>query len=1488
MIKPDSNATDALHFARVAFGEHLPDARDLQLSDSIEREYTDRSYDKRLHGLEKIKAQELHAGWQRLAEYALRDIAHVWPVAEQQHLAEQLASDSVTEMGNGYAQLQQWCVVHAAEHPHLPMLRFIAATPPELGYMVNVFDHFGQETYDDYYVKGIVQQAKGGWLNSKLAKSTMDSLKTIPEPHATTIAERLAHHEVRLNRHEIATLQLADGALPNIAALLNRYTYKASVDGSTKRDPMHSWAAEYRAEVATILPLLEAAIGVRGQRWQTEAPEHLRVLTKHYTELQWLVANPMLGESTIPWQEDILRVVPSSIASTEDGTSRDKRLSWPLFLHKLCFAPDRLEQHWQEAKPSSEMLLIRYLESGEYDPGVLAELAGVAAAAFPEQAEGDPVDILQRVFIQDGKTTYTLARELYIKEHGDKDVPNNFPPIAAVETCLAQAKDWFWRKRIQPLKRMLEAVVLETDAPEKIKQLKPGFYRNFCLALRAEGSDTSTPELAELMAAMKAELGDGAEINRSADVVNGYVKANYFEGTLVGKEWRLQWLLDHDEITPAEADHVRALTWDDGTYPAAYKISDYVWQKRHDEAKREHKRTAESYPTSVQLMLFSDTVERTDKGESMLDPMYKPKYAAAELLPALERVASAPADIGAVRSRVLELMPEPCQFRDYFLDVLAQHELWQVLQQLCPGEQLAEANIQLEQRPINLREHFTTVGTAVVDDAYMERYPSVRVSGLVRLGELLDIPAKKHIADFLTDSARLLTAGAREIYERQAVDFEIDHLRVDYQAARAAVLGDTAEPLPAMVTAANEQAFQGVLDHVLERFPKATHHRDSILFALMTDLATTEVQCSTLERLTYRYQVNHPGDFPPGEPPTFAATETMKHYLAMFSDKGKRSEVLLWLLGGDMPDDRFLASRTFKINEQDKVAAFWALSSEERRTIFYSAMLGNGGLCEVEPFSLAKRGIQNPDERTLHNFSEDMFELVFTEALAENPPLQRIGRIVFREIMTGYSPSRRVEFLVSLLEQLREVKIKEQKLRPGEALRMVLQGLGVVGVKVGQVLSERPDLIADESIRADLGNLRDQREPFNKRGVFAYARTAKLFQARAGAVQFKSIGECVGSASIKQVHKAETTQDATVAFKVERPNTARNFAEDMIVLNNVVSALQTEGYSVPDWLAPEVEQAVLDELDFGKEAAAARDLGARVEQRGAAVQVGELTLPVRVPKVLFVRERGEGETQRIQLIVEEFFAGLSLANVERLQNLGAKGAKRTPAEEQRWQALQAALPDTAARDRYLDFDVQAAKAGAAIDWLYQVADDGIFHADPHGGNSIVDLQPGAERFGLIDAGSVGRCETAEMRQAFLEFTVRLVLLKQGLQTETEPVARIVHEYTGRSISEATWKEVVDKALRDSATTADLFKDLVGSIMRVPNSTPDKNFHYLIKALASSGGNFEALQERLQTQIIAALMSGQPEQIMQIPEFQKLFPLLIRIPGIDPSAFMPQV
>ncbi|MFA6475331.1 MAG: AarF/UbiB family protein [Patescibacteria group bacterium] len=1437
---------DRLHSARVVFGQDLPipsryygDNTTAYLTTSDEREYTDYNFDSRLNGFYESRRYanrdiEL-AQWQRLVEYAIRDLIHVWPPANYQKLTTQLQSNDFIEMGNGYLHLQNWCQTHATEHPELPMLRFIAATPPELGYTITLFR---------------------AYFSKHNIKETVRTLQKERSPHTTTIVERFQQMErnnefaMKPTRQETAALQLADGALPYVLGLINEYTKNPDT---------------CREELIALMPLMEAAIGVRGKRWQTEAPEHLRVLTKHYAELQWLIANPLLSEHARVCQEDILHLLPTSLVTTDDAQNQDKRLSWPLLLHKLCFTPDRLKAQYAEAGINDDTLIRLYVASGDFDVAAVADLAVSVKEAFPYIPD-NPVDIIRdapKGYI----TSRAIAKNIHINKHGIEDIPNNLPPPPAFEHVVEQAKEWFWKNRVLRLKHILEAVVQEPDALEKMQQLKPGFYRNFCLALRADRLGSTPAELEQLMALMKAELGDGAEVNRSADVVNGYVKTNYFEGTAAGIAWKLKWLLDRGKITEDEAENVRKHTWDTSSHPYEYRsVSDKVWTQRHRELKQEQKVAAEAYPTSAELLLFSDTVERTDKGETMLDPMYKAKYAARVLLPELERVESAPDTLKAARAHVLELMPEPSMFRDYFLHVLAQHELWQVVNKFCSPDQLAKANIRLASRTISLRDHFVVAGANIVEDAYMDKYPSVQVSGLVRLGDLISVPQKKIIADFLTDTAVSLTGGLREMYERQAVDLEIDHLRVDYHQASVATLGNVAEPLPAMVAAANDKAFHAVLDHVLIRFPKATHHRDSILFALMTDLATTEVQCSELERLTYRYQANHPGDFPPGEPPTFAATETMKHYLAMFSDRSKRAEVLLWLLGGDLPDDRYLASKTFNINEQDKVTAFWALSSEERRTIFYSALLGEGGICEVAPFSIYVGHNHTPDKEALQKFSQDTFELVFMEALADNPPLQTIGKIIFQEVMSGYSPARRVEFLVNLLEELREVKIRETKLRPGEALRMVLQGLGVVGVKVGQVLSERPDLISDETIRTDLGNLRDKCAPFNKRGVFAYARTAQLFQARPDGVQLTEIGECRGSASIKQVHKATTAKGEPVAFKVERPNTARNFTEDMTVLDGVVIALQHEGYNIPDWFVPEIRQLVTDELDFGKEASAARDLGQQIRKRGATIQVGKLALPVSVPQVLYLRERGEGEAQRIQLIVEEFYEGLSMAEIIRLQTAGTTDKELEP---------------------YMTFDVEAAQAGAAIDWLYQVADDGIFHADPHAGNSIVDLRPGHERYGLIDAGSVGRCETTKMKQDFLEFTVQLILIKQGLRSETEPVARIVHEYTGQRSSIATWQEVIDKALRDNATTADLFKDLVGSIMRVPHSTPDKNFHYLIKALASSGGNFEALQQRLQRQVMAALVTEKPEDIYRIPELQKLLPLLVRISGVDMGALMGQ-
>ena len=264
--------------------------------DSTLIEYTTDLYDKRLDDLDAITMDEVKSGWYRLCEYSLAAVAEVLPIADYTHFTTQLTSPNMLVVGLAYTQLQQWCQKHVEDHPHLPMLRFIAATPPDLGYIVGILKEYHKAAPGKY---------NGGspeyWSQAE-ADKIRQLIQQIPPPYQQTVQDGLAvevgsaksRAEV-ISDSATAALLLANGKIPAVSAKLRRYTAHCGNRVSHKSE-------SYRASVASLMPLMEAAIAVRGQRWQAEAPQHLRVLTKDYTELQWIMANPVLGDAVVTEQ----------------------------------------------------------------------------------------------------------------------------------------------------------------------------------------------------------------------------------------------------------------------------------------------------------------------------------------------------------------------------------------------------------------------------------------------------------------------------------------------------------------------------------------------------------------------------------------------------------------------------------------------------------------------------------------------------------------------------------------------------------------------------------------------------------------------------------------------------------------------------------------------------------------------------------------------------------------------------------------------------------------------------------------------------------------------------------------------------------------------------------------------------------------------------------------------------------------------------------
>jgi ubiquinone biosynthesis protein len=122
----------------------------------------------------------------------------------------------------------------------------------------------------------------------------------------------------------------------------------------------------------------------------------------------------------------------------------------------------------------------------------------------------------------------------------------------------------------------------------------------------------------------------------------------------------------------------------------------------------------------------------------------------------------------------------------------------------------------------------------------------------------------------------------------------------------------------------------------------------------------------------------------------------------------------------------------------------------------------------------------------------------------------------------------------------------------GRTLRGMFAALGACFVKLGQVLSTRPDLLDPELID-ELRQLQDKMPPF------PFARVRTLLAAELGGSaddHFAELDETpVAAASVAQVHRGRTKGGAEVAVKVLRPDIHDKVARDAAILISVAKVI---------------------------------------------------------------------------------------------------------------------------------------------------------------------------------------------------------------------------------------------------------------------------------------------------------------------------------------------
>lgn len=291
-------------------------------------------------------------------------------------------------------------------------------------------------------------------------------------------------------------------------------------------------------------------------------------------------------------------------------------------------------------------------------------------------------------------------------------------------------------------------------------------------------------------------------------------------------------------------------------------------------------------------------------------------------------------------------------------------------------------------------------------------------------------------------------------------------------------------------------------------------------------------------------------------------------------------------------------------------------------------------------------------------------------------------------------------------------------LTPPQHIRGAMEELGTTFIKLGQLLSTRPDLLPPEYL-LEFAKLQDDAPPFDSDVAIEVIESELSQSVETVFAHFDR--KPMAAASIGQVHGARLQDGTEVIVKIRRPDVVEQVEEDLEILHNIAAAMNRRWEFAKRYdllgLVQEFALTLRAELDYIREGQNA--------ERFAANFVADNT--IHIPRVYW-------ETTTSRVLTQERIRGVKVSELTALDEFG------------------------------IDRRELAKRGTQAI--LKMIFEDGFFHADLHPGNFFVE--PGGV-FGLVDFGMVGAVD--EKTQDYLANLI-LALSRQDFDRLTESVLEL--------------------------------------------------------------------------------------------------------------------
>ncbi|HVX94207.1 MAG TPA: AarF/UbiB family protein [Polyangia bacterium] len=289
---------------------------------------------------------------------------------------------------------------------------------------------------------------------------------------------------------------------------------------------------------------------------------------------------------------------------------------------------------------------------------------------------------------------------------------------------------------------------------------------------------------------------------------------------------------------------------------------------------------------------------------------------------------------------------------------------------------------------------------------------------------------------------------------------------------------------------------------------------------------------------------------------------------------------------------------------------------------------------------------------------------------------------------------------------------REKHRRNAQRIEAAIVKLRGLFIKVGQLISIMANFLPD-AFREELERLQDQVPPRPYEDI--EARLREELGGRGPSEVFAEFSrEPVASASIGQVHRARLATGEAVAVKVQYPDIEEIVRTDLRALKRIFGVLR---WFMPEYgfdtIYAEIREMVLAELDYRQEASAIERIAGNFRARAAAHG------PPSAANVRFPRVVTEYSTARV--LTTEWMEGFKVADLERLSAAGVD------------------------RRKTARVCVEA--------YCQQIFIDGLYHADPHPGNLLVQppAAPGGEpTVVFLDFGATATVSEG-MRRGMISF-----------------------------------------------------------------------------------------------------------------------------------------